>query len=212
MPINKKKKSKKKTKKKTKVENDLTTEEQILYLTRELESLQYQLVFSQTKINKSSNTIQEYRAKLLKKDNEILDIKHQNDMIISNLTRQYKVMQTELNNQMTEINNKCDTYQNKIKLYQKEKQEIINKYEDEIKKKQDIIHQKEDNMTHMSSSFAQMLKETLEKLSQKIEIKNNWQDNKKELILTDDDNYDINNKENHNNDIDDNDDLSLDNT
>jgi hypothetical protein len=136
----------------------------------QVEIMQKKLVDQKQKSDSSKLSENEIKEKLLVLDSEFKKEEKAKFDIISSMTTQYKAMQEKLQAECTEL--KAKVKQQEEVIAQKELEIItITKEKDlEIMKKEDEIRDLKGKIQDMSSEFARMLRETLDKMQDRIEL------------------------------------------
>ena len=96
--------------------------------------------------------------------------------IISDMTRQYKSVEEELNNNINNLERRKDDNAQEINQLKEQKKELDQGISEEKARGQDEIGKLKKSIEDMSNEFASMLKDTFEKMQKKIESANaNWE-------------------------------------
>jgi hypothetical protein len=152
----------------------LTQEEQNIYLVRQVEALKLRLIKAENKSTISETAVREIRQKLFELQKDYEDEKNRSYALACDMTRQYKRRVDDLLREKEE----------QIQIRRKMDQQIqdITRQKDQLErdllqrlalKEAEILEQKH-KMDEMAHEFGVMLKATLDKMSEKIEITNDW--------------------------------------
>lgn len=149
------------------------TEKELLEQARlRIESLEQQLVWREEKTQQalmSQRELQErvthYHADFEREKEEIFDIS-------ADMTRQYKGMQEELIAQVNKLEQTIAEQKDELERSQLQLEEVRRQMAVELALKDAEIKEQKDKMEDMAVEFGEMLKETLDKMSEKIEITN----------------------------------------
>lgn len=119
--------------------------------------------------------VREMRSTLLEVQKDYEEEKDRTADIVSDMTRQYKAMREELMKKVNSLNEEIAFYKNKLEEEKERVEEMERKKDQEIALKDDKISELTSTMDEMTHEFSQMLKQTLEKMSEKIVITNEWE-------------------------------------
>mmetsp|Transcript_26737 Transcript_26737/g.44726 ORF Transcript_26737/g.44726 Transcript_26737/m.44726 type:complete len:198 (+) Transcript_26737:72-665(+) len=151
-------------------EIELTLEEKYQRSQLKIEALEHELVTRNEQTLRAVTAQNELKAKVADSQREIEDEKQNMLDITSDMTRQYKAMQETLmskNNaleqQIQEMRDQLDLARVALEEFSLSKQTII-----EARDRQ-IAEQKQ-KMEEMASEFSEMLRQTLDKMSQRIDV------------------------------------------
>jgi hypothetical protein len=170
----KKRSSKKKAAKEGGDAEDLTPEETALFLERRLEATKQKMVMQTNKATSAEAVVRELRARLL----ELTDIYEKEKThtfdIVANMTREYKAMKEEMLKKINELDAENLKYKDQLELKEAEMKEQEQQKDREMKNKDNAILEMKAKMDDMAKEFGQMLKQTLDKMSEKIVITNDY--------------------------------------
>lgn len=126
----------------------------------------------QTRADSSKASENEKRHRELQLEKQLKDEEKRTRDIIADMTRQYKSMFEELTEQINKLERKV-VDNNEIIEDLKEQYEKLNNEKLEIEKqKNEEIKEYKKKIDDMSSDFAEMLRDTLHKMQERIEIAN----------------------------------------
>mmetsp|Transcript_5966 Transcript_5966/g.4506 ORF Transcript_5966/g.4506 Transcript_5966/m.4506 type:complete len:133 (-) Transcript_5966:32-430(-) len=116
--------------------------------------------------------------------NKILEEKRkQTKDIVADMTRQFKSMQEELTLRITDLESQSVQNNDTIKYLKSEFERGTQEKNDIENQKNEEIQMLKNRIDEMSSTFAEMLKETLQKMQQRIEQANEQWENENEHAL-----------------------------
>jgi hypothetical protein len=155
--------------------------EKVMVLEHKCRALQTKLVDEQVTADHAKAAENEVKARVIELEALYKNEKEKLFCIVSDMTRQYKQMQDELLKEINklkqtvidkdEIISNIISYQyNHIENKEAYIQEINKDYEYRLKKKDDEINDLKRRIEEMSAEFAKMLKDTLDKMSERIEL------------------------------------------
>merc|ERR1711874_790870 len=98
------------------------------------------------------------------------------------MTNQYKRMLEKKEIEINQLNSKVEEQENTIKLKEEEYDRMQKEKDNIILQKGKEISDLKTNIEQMSSEFARMLKETLEKMQERIELAQ-WDNNDHEVTM-----------------------------
>eukprot|EP00924_Labyrinthula_sp_SR-Ha-C_P014503 snap_masked-scaffold_94-processed-gene-0.21-mRNA-1 protein AED:0.76 eAED:1.00 QI:0/-1/0/1/-1/1/1/0/205 len=172
----KKKKGKKKGKKEAKGPADgepLTPEQEIAFLKKENEALKKLLEAREEYATKKEvseenlrKNVQELEKAFEKKFVEDRDIKH-------DMTRQYKAMEKQFEEKLETLRQEKQKVEENLQNSVEEKNEQREHWQKLVLQKEKEINEAQIKMEDLCQDFANMLKKTLDKLTQKLETKGN---------------------------------------
>jgi len=148
----------------------------------EVQALQMDYMVQHTALAEATANMKEYQNKYEILSDDFEKEKNTKFAISMNMTRQYKMMREKLLNKINQLMGQIGNYQEKL---QQQKQEC----DLEIQKKNQVIEEKNKEIARWKlkndeneQEFAQMLKQTLEKMSETIVVQNEpWSEEKSEL-------------------------------
>jgi len=170
----KKKPTAKKKKKDEKDEEALSMEEQNLYLTRQVEALKLTLVKSDNKATIAECVVRELRQKLHELQRDYEEEKKRTFALASDMTRQYKRKVEDMLREKSEEEQLRLQVEDKLAALQLAKAQMERQMQQALQLKDAEIVEQKAKMDQMAFEFGQMLKSTLDKMSEKIEITNEW--------------------------------------
>ncbi len=100
------------------------------------------------------------------------DEKQKTNYIIADMTRQYKATQDELTSQTTILENQIATNKETIESLRQQKQAVIEEKNKILSSKNNEIDAMQKQIDELSSHFSKMLKDTLDKMTEKIKKAN----------------------------------------
>ncbi|CAI2379492.1 unnamed protein product [Moneuplotes crassus] len=163
---------------------DPTPEELSWILQTEKESLQKKLIDEQHRANTEKAAENEVKSKVMKIEKDFEEEVERTADIISDMTRQYKSKEEDLLNKICNFEERVT----KLKETTEERKITIDtlkkEKEDKLDEKNKLIKELKDNIDSMSSQFAEMLKETLNKMKTRIENANKqWEEENETNII-----------------------------
>ena len=139
--------------------------------------LQRMIVTEQERQDKSLSNTQMYNDRIVELDSEFTEERDKTKKIVDDMKRQYADMQDRLMSEINELEAQVNEHDTDIN----NKDEQISLLEQEIKEeciqKDEQIEQLQNQIDEMSSDFAEMLKQTLSKMQERIELANVQWDN-----------------------------------
>jgi len=155
---------------------ELTPEEREARAKLRIEALERELVQRQDVVNRalqSHNDMRQRQAELLK---DFEDEKQTTFAITADMTRQYKSMQEELMKRINTLETTIMEQKDQLELARQANEELTKQKDQELALKDATIADLKMKMEDMSQEFGEMLKETLDKMSEKIEATSNeWE-------------------------------------
>ena len=137
-----------------------------------IESLERQLVFREEKVatemrsrKELQDRVQMYHEDLEREKEDIFEIS-------ADMTRQYKGMQEELIAQINKHEKTITEQKDQLERSQLQLEEVRRQMAVELALKDSEISEQKQKMEDMAVEFGEMLKETLDKMSEKIEVTN----------------------------------------
>ena len=146
-------------------------------LKTECDFLKAKIVSEQERRDKAESNQKAFRDRIVELDEEFTDERDKTKKIVDDMKRQYKTMQDDLNEKITNLEGQANEHESDIKA----KDDNISLLEQQIKEecfqKDQQIEQLQKQIDEMSSDFAEMLKQTLSKMQERIELANvKWDD------------------------------------
>jgi len=137
-----------------------------------IESLEQQLVWREEKVQTAlaaqkelQDRVTHYHKDFEREKEEIFDIS-------ADMTRQYKGMQEELLAKINKLEMTIQEQKDQLEESQQQLEEVKREKAQELALKDAEIKEQKEKMEDMAVEFGEMLKETLDKMSEKIEITN----------------------------------------
>ncbi|CEO95988.1 Dynein regulatory complex protein 12 [Plasmodiophora brassicae] len=153
-------------------EEPLSVEMQNLFLKRQVESLKHRLIMAANLASQSETEARELRRRLNVLNEDFVQERKNSFEITADMTRQYKSMKQELLQTINTLN--AQIMQEKDRYAQKETamQVMEAKKDDLVATKNAEIAEWKKKVDEMAMEFSQMLKQTLDKMSERIIISN----------------------------------------
>merc|ERR1712013_562590 len=167
-----KKKGKKAGKKSDGAEGALSMEDENSLLKTQIESLKNELTFEKSRYAEAFTAMKEFRTHYELLSAEFEEEKSKTFSICSNATRQYKLMRDELLKRTSELRRTLDAKELEIEELHGQQQSLNEMHHIELQTKDKALKQTQKKMDEMSHQFGQMLKQTLDKMSEKITVNN----------------------------------------
>jgi uncharacterized protein involved in exopolysaccharide biosynthesis len=171
----KKKDGKKKKKKKEDLEPDLTEEEKLIFLTRQVESTKHQLIMAENKACSAEAVVRELRNRLFDLHKDYETERKRTFDIAADMTRQYKSMRQQMQSKIETLEKGLLEKDDQLVQSRKDQSELEQEKDAIIHRKNEEIEEHIATMDKMSYDFSQMLKRTLEKMANKVVISNDWE-------------------------------------
>ena len=168
----KKKGKKGKGKKKEEPLPQATPEETNQALLAELHSLQQRQVLESERANSERAAENELKSKVTVLSHEYDQEVQRTWDVTCDMTRQYKSMQAEKDKRIQTLTKLIEENEEMIKARDAELADTLKKKENVIKQRDEEIRDLRDRIKEMSHKFSEMLKSTLDQMSQKIELVN----------------------------------------
>ena len=173
----KKKGGKKKEKKEENSLANLSIEEQVNARTIEWKALQQLLITETENADREKAAENELRSKTIILSKDLEEEKKIGWDVTCDMTRQFKAMQQEKDEKIQELQDKIIANQQKLLEREKQLQEILKEKEGIVKEKEEEARDLKKRTEDMSQKFAQMLRDTLDQMKEKIELVNkSWKD------------------------------------
>mmetsp|Transcript_83604 Transcript_83604/g.132145 ORF Transcript_83604/g.132145 Transcript_83604/m.132145 type:complete len:189 (-) Transcript_83604:71-637(-) len=160
-------------------------QEEAFYMTKKIEVLQYRLMMKDEQIANSAKAKEELMDRMAQLDADFQKEYERSKENTSEMNRQYREMQESFNERIDQLQQLVAQAKQEIEAVTREIERVrIDK--DEIIRQKDLeIKSLAHKMETMAFEFADMLKETLEKMSQRIEVTHNSWDRGSEKPLMD---------------------------
>ncbi|KAM3146360.1 hypothetical protein pb186bvf_001329 [Paramecium bursaria] len=143
-------------------------EEKVMVLEHKCRALQTRFVEEQERADRAKAAENEIRGRVIELENDLKKEKDKLFCIVSDMTRQYKQMQDELLKEVSELRQLAMDKDEIIKNKEQYINDMIKDYEYRLKKKDDEINDLKRKIEEMSAEFARMLKDTLDKMQERI--------------------------------------------
>ncbi|MBS1889936.1 MAG: hypothetical protein JST59_01470 [Actinobacteria bacterium] len=157
----------KKSKKDTGVDEDA---DKVELLNNKIHTLQKQLVTEQEKADGIRGAENELRERVMYLDKDLNNEKDKLKTITTAMTHQYKQMQKEYGDELNSLTKKIGERENDLKKSEEQITQTRKEQEECIKNKEVEISELKKRIEDMSVDFAKMLKETLEKMQERINM------------------------------------------
>jgi chromosome segregation ATPase len=158
-------------------EGELSLQDQNTFLQREVEALKLQLIRESNKSTQAELVVKELRTKLHDLQQAHAAEKQRSLDISLDSNRQYKSMREELIRKITQLQDEITVLLDKIERQRLEAEDQQRRNAAALQLKQTEIDEQKQRMDEMAQEFGAMLKQTLDKMSEKIEITNEWDNN-----------------------------------
>jgi len=171
--------AKKKTVKKKgeKDEETLSLEEQNLYLQRQVEALKLQLIKADNQSTHSEVMVRDLRSKLVELHKDFEEEKKRTYALTADMTRQYKRKVEEMMREKALEEERRMKLEDELAALQSAKSAQEREWAQKLSLKEAEILEQKQKMDEMAAEFGAMLRATLEKMSEKIEITSDWETN-----------------------------------
>jgi hypothetical protein len=166
-----KKKGKKKGGKKGKGGDDeINDADMVNMLNAQVEALKIRLVHEQGRADGAKAAENELRVKMVDLDKAFKQEEITRKQIVSDMTHQYKAMQDELMKENNDLKKISREQEDTIKRKETELVELARDREMDVLRKDEEIRDLKRKIEDMSAEFARMLRETLDKMQERIEL------------------------------------------
>ncbi|EQC34984.1 hypothetical protein SDRG_07780 [Saprolegnia diclina VS20] len=155
----------------------LTPEDQVKVLGCMNRSLQQQLADRQELAVKALEAKRELQTRVADLQRDFETGRSQTFGITQDMTRQYKSMQEELLNRINALENTNMELRDQLELARVHLEEVKREKDGALAGKNNEIQELKAKMEEMAAEFGDMLKETLDKMRERIEISNTSYDN-----------------------------------
>lgn len=130
---------------------------------------------SRADVSKASEN--EKRHRELQLDKQLRDEEKRTRDIIADMTRQYKSMFEELTEKINKLSREVEENKDTITDLNERKEKLLQEKNEIEKAKNEEIKELKKRIDEMSSDFAEMLRDTLHKMQERIEIANKqWEE------------------------------------
>lgn len=141
-----------------------------------IQSLEQQLMWREEKMAHAVASQKELRERVLQYHDDFAREKEEVFDVASDMTRQYKGMQEELLSRINLLENQITELKDQLEGSRLQLEETRREKAQELARKDAEIAEQKQKMEDMAVEFGEMLKETLDKMSERIEIANNsWE-------------------------------------
>ncbi|CAK92040.1 unnamed protein product (macronuclear) [Paramecium tetraurelia] len=154
----------------------------ITMLDFEAKRLQMRIVEEQMRADRSKTQEMQLQQKYLSLEKDFKGEKDKLFNISTDMNRQYKQMQDELLKDINELNSTVKEKDEVIKTKEQQITDYRANYEEKLKKKDQDIAELRKKIDDMSLEFADMLKETLNKMQERIELAQ-WDNNSDNQVM-----------------------------
>ena len=137
-----------------------------------IESLERQLVWREEKVSQATAAQKELRDRVLQYHADFAKEKEEVFDVAADMTRQYKGMQEELLGRINMLEGRINEQNDQLERARLQLEETRREKAQELARKDAEIAEQKQKMEDMAVEFGEMLKETLDKMSEKIEITN----------------------------------------
>eukprot|EP01083_Nonionella_stella_P039692 107958_1 len=153
-------------------EGGLSISDQNVLLKTQVESLKNELIFEKSRYCEAFTAMKEFRThyELLSKQFE--EEKSKTFIITANMTRQYKLMRDELLKKTNHLTKEVDDRSLQIEELQAQQNQFNEMHQTELQNKDKELKETHKKMDEMAHQFGQMLKQTLDKMAEKIIVNN----------------------------------------
>eukprot|EP00405_Crypthecodinium_cohnii_P019516 CAMPEP_0206464378 /NCGR_PEP_ID=MMETSP0324_2-20121206/27181_1 /ASSEMBLY_ACC=CAM_ASM_000836 /TAXON_ID=2866 /ORGANISM="Crypthecodinium cohnii, Strain Seligo" /LENGTH=191 /DNA_ID=CAMNT_0053936999 /DNA_START=75 /DNA_END=650 /DNA_ORIENTATION=+ len=152
--------------------------EQTVYMKKKIEILQHRIMYKQDQASKSRQSEEELRGRIRELD---VCFQQEADRCRENtaeMSRQYREMQESFNEKIKVLQKAVADAKNEIETVKKDIERVRSEKDEIIRQKDAEVNVLSHKMETMAFEFADMLKETLDKMSQRIEVTHNSWDRK----------------------------------
>eukprot|EP00823_Brevimastigomonas_motovehiculus_P007954 TRINITY_DN712_c0_g1_i4.p1 TRINITY_DN712_c0_g1~~TRINITY_DN712_c0_g1_i4.p1 ORF type:complete len:240 (-),score=71.46 TRINITY_DN712_c0_g1_i4:488-1159(-) len=155
-------------------EEPLTDDQKVIFLTRQIEALKHNLVYQTNKATDAENEVRELRARVveLMKDNEAE--KQKAYEITAAMTLQHKALKEEHVKMISKLQADNLLLEQKLKEAENERVKVAHQKDQIIESKIAELKEKNAKMDEMAYEFGTMLKETLDKMNEKVATTKEW--------------------------------------
>ena len=153
-------------------EGGLSMSDENMLLKTQIESLKNELVFEKSRYSEAFTAMKEFRTHYELLSKEFEEEKSKTFIITANMTRQYKLMRDELLKKTNDLSKSLDAKCLEIEELNAQQQELNQMHRLELQNKDQHLKETQKKMDEMAHQFGQMLKQTLDKMSEKIVVNN----------------------------------------
>ncbi|EGF80763.1 hypothetical protein BATDEDRAFT_88422 [Batrachochytrium dendrobatidis JAM81] len=157
---------------------EMSLEDQLLKANLEMKSLQYEIEMKNDLNVRLRQQLTEHKQKINGLEN-LLEMRTQDRLeLSSDMSRQYKTMQSEMMTKIESLEKKVLDLKSKLAYTQHTYSEEKRIYEATMMDKDALIEEQNMKMTYMTNEFEAMLNETLGRMTKKLEMASQrWKDN-----------------------------------
>ena len=166
------KKGGKKTKSADSAEGGLSISDENALLKTQIESLKNELIFEKSRYSEAFTAMKEFRTHYELLSKEFEEEKSKTFIITANMTRQYKLMRDELMKKTNDLSRNLDQKCLEIEELHSQQQELNKRHQFELENKDKKIKMMQSKLEEMSRQFGSMLRQTLDKMAEKIVVNN----------------------------------------
>eukprot|EP00933_Yihiella_yeosuensis_P045403 TRINITY_DN4076_c0_g1_i1.p1 TRINITY_DN4076_c0_g1~~TRINITY_DN4076_c0_g1_i1.p1 ORF type:complete len:189 (-),score=53.40 TRINITY_DN4076_c0_g1_i1:63-629(-) len=148
-------------------------EEESFYMRRKIEVLQYRLMIKDEQTQNSRKSEEDLRRRVQELDKCFEDEAQRCQENTGEMSRQYREMQASFNETIEVLQKQVAQAKQEIESVTKEIERVRIEKDDIIRQKDMEISSLSSKMETMAFEFADMLKESLDKMSQRIEVTHN---------------------------------------
>jgi len=146
-------------------------------LSVQLETLQQKLIYEQERAERARANQDRLKIRFGELDGSFKKEKEKRDRIAEDMNRQYETMQNDLLNEIRELEEQVAKSEQILRDKTQDHGELKRKREGDLEKKDEEILELKKKIEEMSAEFANMLKDTLDKMQERIELaKNDFDD------------------------------------
>lgn len=153
-------------------EGGLSMADENMLLKTQIESLKNELVFEKSRYSEAFTAMKEFRTHYELLSKEFEEEKSKTFIITANMTRQYKLMRDELLKKTNDLSKSLDEKCLEIEELNAQQQQLNQMHQIELQNKDQHLQETQKKMDEMAHQFGQMLKQTLDKMSEKIVVNN----------------------------------------
>ena len=146
-------------------------------LKNEGEMLQRMIVSEQERQDNAKSNEEGYKNRILELEGDFTKERENTKKIVDDMKRQYKDMQDRLMEQINELDSHVFEHESDIQNKDEQISLLDQQIKEECIEKDKQIEQLQKQIDEMSSDFAEMLKQTLSKMQERIELANVQWDN-----------------------------------
>lgn len=153
-------------------EGGLSIADENALLKTQIESLKNELIFEKSRYSEAFTAMKEFRSHYELLSKEFEQEKAKTFIITANMTRQYKLMRDELLKKTNDLTKKLDAKCLEIEELHCQQQELNKLHDMELENKDKKIEIIQSKLEDMSRQFGLMLRQTLDKMAEKIVVNN----------------------------------------